>query len=33
MKIQDRDLVRRQAYLGGEWVEADSGLTLSLIHI
>ena len=30
MKIQDRDLVRRQAYLGGEWVEADSGLTLTV---
>ncbi|MGB8145914.1 MAG: NAD-dependent succinate-semialdehyde dehydrogenase [Chromatiaceae bacterium] len=28
MKIQDHDLLRRQAYLGGEWVDADSGLTL-----
>ena len=30
MKIQDRDLLRRQAYLGGEWIEADSGLTLTV---
>ncbi|MGB3196799.1 MAG: aldehyde dehydrogenase family protein, partial [Saprospiraceae bacterium] len=30
MKIQDHDLLRRQAYLGGEWVDADSGLTLTV---
>ncbi len=30
MKIQDHDLLRRQAYLGGEWVDADSGFTLTV---
>ncbi len=30
INIQDRDLLRRQAYLDGEWVDADSGLTLEV---
>ncbi len=30
INIQDQGLVRRQAYLGGAWVDADSGLTLTV---
>jgi succinate-semialdehyde dehydrogenase/glutarate-semialdehyde dehydrogenase len=30
MRLQDADLVRRQAYIGGDWVDADSGLALAV---
>lgn len=30
MNLQDKDLFRQQAYIGGDWVDADNGATLSV---